>query len=487
MIKKILGLLGLILLVLIAIILFNTLRAKKWPVSTLNKELVPLPDSAVQHMSQAIQIPTISFSDTLPVDTAAFLTFRSFIEKSYPLIKQHLSKTVVDSLNFVFEWKGQNSALAPIILMGHYDVVPVEQAVISKWIVPPFSGKITDSCIWGRGSVDDKCGVISVLEATEAMLRKNFVPQRTIFLCFGHDEEIRGSGARAIVSYLEQRSIKPELVLDEGGEITEDKIKDVKRPIAVIGVAEKGYASYELTVEKEGGHSSKPAKETAIDILVKALYNLKSKTPDSRITPPVKEFLNRISSSSDLFVNRMAAANMWLFESVTKNVLSAKPEGNAMIHTTIVPTVLQSGIKDNVIPSTAKAIVNSRILTGETSKTVEEFIRKAINDDRVKIKSLAGIGADPSPATSIESSAFARVESAIYKTVPDVIPTPFLMIGATDSKYYRRISDRVLNFTPMTDSKGFHGINERLPLRDFQRSINFMMTIIEESGKDFKQ
>lgn len=484
--KKFFGFLGIILLALIVIILFNTFRTKPWPVSNLNKELVPLPDSAALHMSEAIQIPTISISDTLPIDTAAYLRFNAFVDKSYPLIKQHLTKTMVDSLNFVFEWKGQNSSLAPIILMGHYDVVPVEEAVLDKWIVSPFSGKITDSCIWGRGSVDDKCGVISALEATEAMLRKNFTSQRTIFLCFGHDEEMSGSGARAIVKYLKQRNIRPELVLDEGGEITEGKVKDVKRPIAVIGVAEKGYASFELSVEKEGGHSSKPAKETAIDILAKALFHLRTTTADSKITPPVKEFISRISSSSDKFINRMAAANMWAFESITKNVLSANPEGYAMIHTTIVPTILQSGVKDNVIPSTAKAIVNSRILTGETSKTVEEFIRKAINDDRVKIKPISSIDADPSPATNIQSSAFARIESAVYRTIPNVIPAPYLMIGATDSKYYRKISDRVLNFTPMTDSKGFHGINERLPLGDFQRTINFMMTIIEESNKEFK-
>lgn len=484
--KKFFGFLGLVLLLLLAVILFNTFRAKPWPVSNLYKSLSPLPDSATRHLSEAIQIPTISISDTLPIDTAAYLRFNAFIEKSYPLVKQHLTKTMVDSLNFVFEWKGQNSSLSPIILMGHYDVVPVEEAVLDKWIVAPFSGKITDSCIWGRGSVDDKSSVISILEATEALLRKNFTPQRTILLCFGHDEEMSGSGARAIVKYLEQRNIKPELVLDEGGEITEGKLKDVKRPIAVIGVAEKGYASFELNVEKEGGHSSKPDKETAIDILAKALYHLRMSTPDSKITPTVAEFIHRTSYSSDKFITRMAASNMWLFESIIKNILSTSPEGSAMIHTTIVPTIIQSGVKDNVIPSTAKAIVNTRILTGETAKSVEDFIRKAINDERVKIKPLTSIDADPSPATSIQSSAFARVENAIYRTVPNVIPTPYLMIGATDSKYYRKISDRVLNFLPMTDSKGYHGINERLPLQDFQRSIHFMMTIIEESGKEFK-
>jgi carboxypeptidase PM20D1 len=318
------------------------------------------------------------------------------------------------------------------------------------------------------------------------MLRKAFTPQRTIFLCFGHDEETSGRGARAIVKYLQQKNVRPEMILDEGGEITENKIKDVKRPIAVIGVAEKGYASYELSVQKEGGHSSKPDKETAIDILVNALQKLRSKTPPSKLTPPVREFLNRIGSSSDIFVNRMAADNMWLFEGITKKILSATPEGNAMIHTTIVPTIMQSGIKDNVIPSTATAVVNSRILTGETSESVEKYIQDAINDTRVKIKKVNSLDSDPSAATSIQSPAFKRIESAVYKIIPNVIPAPYLMIGATDSRYYRPISDGVVNFIPMTDSKGFHGINERLPLRDYQRAINFMMKIIEESDKEFK-
>jgi carboxypeptidase PM20D1 len=486
MIKKILRWLGLILLVLIVIVLFNTFRAKPWPVSTAYTQLQALPDSAIQHLSQAVQLPTISISDSSAIDTVAFKAFGSFIERAYPLVQQHLSKTLINQFSFIFEWKGQDTMLAPFILMGHYDVVPVEAASLDKWVLAPFSGAITDTCIWGRGSADDKSAVISILEATEAMLKKGFVPKRTIYLCFGHNEEISGSGARAIVAYLAQKKVHAEMVLDEGGEITESKIKDVKRPVAVIGVTEKGYASFELSVQKEGGHSSMPAKETAIDILAAALYKLRSKTPPSRLTPPVKAFLTRIGSSSDIFLNRMATANMWLFEGITKGILSDKPEGNAMIHTTIVPTILESGIKDNVIPGSAKAIINSRILTGETSKTVENFIREAIQDERVQIKKLGKFDSDPSPATPIESAAFKRIESAVYKTIPNVIPAPYLMIGATDSRHYRRISDGVVNFLPMTDSKGFHGINERLPIRDLQRSINFMMTVIEESNKEFK-
>ncbi|MEO5684292.1 MAG: M20/M25/M40 family metallo-hydrolase [Chitinophagaceae bacterium] len=486
MVKKIFGWLGLALLVLAGIVLVITLRAKPWPVSAAIATPYPMPHDAIQHMSQAVKLATISTSDTSAIDTATFKAFGTFLESAYPMVHKQLSKTRINQFSFVFEWKGQNAALPPIILMGHYDVVPVEAASINKWLVPPFSGTITDTCIWGRGAADDKSGVISIMEATEAMLGKGFVPQRTIYLCFGHNEEVSGSGARAIAAYLAEKNVHAEMVLDEGGEITEGKIKDVKRPVAVIGVAEKGYASFELTVQQEGGHSSMPAKETAIGILVAGLDKLKGKNPPSRLTPPTKEFLIRIGSSSNIFLNRMATANMWLFEGVTKGILADKPEGNAMIHTTIVPTILESGVKDNIVPGVAKAIINTRILTGETAKSVEAFIRATLNDDRIQVKKMGNIDSDPSPATAISSAAFKRIESAVNKTIPNVITAPYLMIGATDSRHYRSIADGVVNFLPMTDSKGFHGVNERLPLRDLQRGINFMMTVIEESNKEFK-
>jgi carboxypeptidase PM20D1 len=485
MIRKIFTWLGILLLLLISFVLINTFRVKAWPVKAEAITLSPVSDSAIRHLSEAVQLPTISISDSSAIDTSAFMAFGSFLERAYPLVHQHLSKTMINQFSYVFEWKGQKSQLAPIIIMGHYDVVPVEEAALGKWSVAPFSGAITDTCVWGRGSVDDKSGVISILEATEAMLRKGFVPQRTLYLCFGHDEEISGRSARLVVDYLEQKKVRAEMVLDEGGQISEERVKDVKRPLAIIGVAEKGYASFELMVEKAGGHSMMPGKETSIDILTAALHKLRSKTPPDRLTPTVQEFVKRIGSSSENFTNRMAAGNMWLFKGLIRSKLSSQPEGSAMIHTTIVPTILQSGIKDNVIPTVAKAIVNSRILTGETSATVEEYIRKTIDDDRVQIKKIGQFDTDPSSATSLQSPAFKRLESAIYKTIPKAIPVPYLGIGATDSRYYRRISDGVVNFFPMTDSKGFHGIDERLPIRDLQRGINFIMTIIEESNTQF--
>lgn len=465
---------------LILIVVINTFRAKPWP-SAKAVILQPLPDSAVQHMSEAVQIATVSPEDTLHIDTIHFLRFRSFLEKAYPLVHQYLSRTIINGYSYVFEWKGTDTTLQPIILMGHYDVVPVEASAVKLWTVAPFSGEIKDQTIWGRGSVDDKSGVISILESVEGLLRQGFQPKRTVLLCFGHNEESTGTGAIETVKYLQQKNVRADMVIDEGGEISTDKIKDVKRPVALIGVAEKGYVTFELSVAIPGGHSSKPAKETAIDVLSKALYNLRSKEMPSHITPPVKEFLTRAGSSSNKFFNRMALTNMWLFEGVTKNILAATPEGNAMLRTTIVPTILESGVRENVIPTNAKAIVNSRILTGETTKDVQAFMENMINDTRVKIKITGDFNTEPSPATDIHSPAFQRVEQTITELADEVIPVPYIMIGATDSRSYRAISNGVVNFAPLIDSKGYHGIDERLPIKDLQRSINFMTRIITKS------
>ena len=485
MLKKIARWLGIALSLFIVFLLFNAYRIKPWPVAATTITLAPLPDSAIKHMSQAIRIPTISISDSSAIDTAAFRAFGSFLERSYPLVHQQLSRTRIRQFSYVYEWKGQQPGLAPIILMGHYDVVPVETAAVAQWTKPPFSGAITDSCIWGRGAIDDKNGVISILEAAEGLLRKGFVPKRTLYFCFGHDEEIKGPSTSSVVDYLLQQKVHPEMIWDEGGEISENKTKELGRPLAIIGIAEKGHVSFELSVHKEGGHSSIPEKETAIDILNTALYRLKNSPPPARLTPPVKGFLGRIGASSDNPGHRLAATNLWLFEGVITNILSTQPEGYALTHTTIVPTILEAGIKDNVIPSTARAIVNCRILPGETITSTEAYIRETLRDDRVAIIITRGLSSEPSVITDTASPAFRRLVSAVNQTIPRVLPAPYLMAGGTDSRFYRRLSAGVVNFFPMTDARGAHGINERLPLLDFQRGIHLARTLIEESAREF--
>jgi len=172
----------------------------------------------------------------------------------------------------------------------------------------------------------------------------------------------------------------------------------------------------------------------------------------------MKEFIGRIGSSSDNPAHRLAATNLWLFEGMVNKILAEQPEGYALTHTTIVPTILEAGVKGNVIPATARAIVNCRVLPGETIESTARFIRETVHDPRVLVKQAGHLPSEPSAVTSTASPAFQRLVSAVSKTVPGVLPAPYLMAGGTDSRFYRQLSDGVVNFFPMTDAKWIPGI-----------------------------
>lgn len=178
------------------------------------------------------------------------------METTYPTLHQKLSRQVFNEFSYVFKWPGKDSLLKPWVIMAHLDVVPVEAAAENQWSVPSFSGLIKNDTIWGRGTADDKSSAISIMEAAEQLLNEGFVLAQTIYLCFGHDEEISGKrGAGAIAAWFKQNNIHPALVLDEGGQIDTEHFKDLKRPVAVIGVGEKGYFNMDFSVEIPGGHS----------------------------------------------------------------------------------------------------------------------------------------------------------------------------------------------------------------------------------------
>lgn len=478
-----LGVLFLLFIILIAIVLINTFHFTKEIPRRQALEQPPINDSAIRHMSEAVQIKTISYADSLPVDTAEYFKFRKFLERAYPLVHQKLPRQIFNQFSYLFTWEGTNKTLRPYVIMAHTDVVPIEAATADRWSVAPFSGAIKDSMIWGRGVVDDKGCVIPILEAVEDLLRHNFQPERTIYLSFGHDEEISGTrGAAAIADRLKQQNIYPELVIDEGGEITVENFSELKRPIAAIGVGEKGYLSFRLSVEKTGGHSSMPETETAIDILAKALVNLRQKQMPFKMTEPMAELLNRVGPGMP-FTERMALSNQWLFMPVLKNEFEKNHVTNSFFHTTIVPTVFNSGIKDNVIPTIAAAIVNCRNLPGDTEADVIAFMKNQINDDRVKITP-EKINIDASPMTAIGSPALKKIEDLCYQVMPDVVPVPYLLMGGTDSRHFDEVSKGVIRFAPSIDAKGYHGIDERLPISDFKRMIFFYSLLIRESGSE---
>ena len=480
MIKRIFITFGVLLIGLIAVLLFNTFRFN--PASESSKPSVAINkyDSAALHLSQALQIKTVSFGDTLPIDTAEFIKFRTFMETTYPLMHQKLEKKSFNLFSYVFTWKGKDTTLAPYVLMAHTDVVPVEAIAESKWSYPSFSGTIDKDTIWGRGAVDDKGSAIAIMEAVELSLQENIQPNRTIYLCFGHDEEISGKRGAAIFSkWFDSSNIKPALVLDEGGMVDTEKFKATGRPVAVVGTGEKGYTNIDLTVEIPGGHSSTPMKETAIDILNKAIVKVRAKQMPALIAPPVQDLLNR-TSAGESFFTKMEMANMWLFKGSVIKKMEASNQTNAMVHTTLVPTIVKAGIKDNVIPSIAKATFNSRILPGQTSDDVVAFVIKAINDERVIVKKQTISLFEASATTSADHPTFKKIEGLTQQVLPNVLVSPYLVVGATDSRYFRPFSESVLNFSPMQNVKGFHGIDERLGKEDLNRMITFYKLFIQE-------
>ena len=250
--------------------------------------------------------------------------------------------------------------------------------------------------------------------------------------------------------------------------------------MALIGVGEKGYASFELTVEKQGGHSSAPERETSIDILIKGLSRLQKNQMRAKLIRPVKEFLHRIKPNVSHSI-RFAINHQWLFKKALIRHFQMNPATNAIIRTTLVATVINSGVKDNVIPSVARAIVNSRILPGETAGEVENFIINTIGDPRILVKA-TGLWWNPSGFTSTTSAAFTKIQTLVKEYFPGANPVPFIVIGATDSRYFRSLSDGVINFSPVIDSQGFHGINERRSIADFERMIHFYIQLIKNPG-----
>ncbi|MCS6974140.1 MAG: M20 family peptidase [Cyclobacteriaceae bacterium] len=479
MLKKLLLAFLLIILSLAGIVLFNTFRFSP---AEDKIDVLPAPElssEALQHFQQAITFKTISYGDSTLFDSAQFIGFRKFLENTYPKTHQVLSREIVKGYSLLYKWEGKNPELKPVVLMAHQDVVPIEEATRTMWTVDPFGGVVKDNFIWGRGTTDDKVNLIAIMEAVEKLVAENYQPDRTVYLAFGHDEEIGGKGAVAIARLLKERNIAADFVLDEGGQITESKIPGLDRPVALLGTAEKGYISLKLSVSVPGGHSSMPEKETAIDILVAALNRLRSRPFEAGLTEPMKGFMESTGPYMP-FVQRMAFANPWLFKKLILAEYAKTNTGDAMIRTTMVPTIIESGIKDNVVPTVATAVVNFRLLPGHSSLLVMEEVRKKINDDRVSVAPLNKNISEPSPVSPVNGFGYRKIASTIRKSYPRVITSPFLVIGATDSRHFKDVSSNIIKFSPVIDPIGFHGIDERISLQSYRTALWFYEQLLRD-------
>ena len=478
MLKKILLSFLLIVLLLAGIVLYNTFT---FTAPTENISARPAPElkaQAIKNFQEAISYPTISHGDPSLFDSTAFIAFRNFLERSYPLTHTTLQREIVAAYSLLYKWQGSNTALEPVVLMAHQDVVPIEEATQSMWTVDPFGGIVKDNFIWGRGTTDDKINLIAIMETVEKLLAENFTPARTVYLAFGHDEEIGGKGAIAIARLLKKRNIAAAFVLDEGGIITADKVPGMNKPVALLGTAEKGYLSLKLSVTAQGGHSSMPEKETAIDILAAALQRLRSQPFAPNFSEPMLGMMQSLGPEMS-FVQRMAFANTWLFKKLILSTYAQSNTGDAMIRTTMVPTIIEAGIKDNVVPTVATAVVNFRLLPGHSSEAAIAEVKQKIKDERISITPLSTL-AEASAVTPMKSFGYAKIAGAIQQSYPQIITSPFLVIGATDSRHFGEVSSNIIKFSPMIDPIGFHGIDERVSLESYKTACWFYENLLRE-------
>ena len=442
-------------------------------------------DAAVQRFAGAIRIPTISHERVEDTDTAAFLALHQYFQDSYPLVHQHLTRETVADLGLLYTWEGSDPGLEPVVLMGHQDVVPVIPGTEGDWTHAPFSGDVADGAVWGRGSMDDKVSVVAILEAAEALLAEGYQPRRTIYLAFGHDEEVGGvRGASGIARLLGERGAEPyAFVLDEGGVIVRGMIPGIDKPVAIVGVSEKGYVNLELRVDGPGGHSSAPPAQTNIGILAEAISELEEHPFPARFEGAAQGLFDYLAPEMS-FLPKAVFANLWLFRPVVVWGLERSPQTAAMVRTTTAVTIVGGGVKANVLPITASAIVNHRIMPGETKETVLERVRAVIDDERVQVSIHGDEGVDPSPVSDSSGPPFQMLAKTIRQVMggEEVVVAPFLVPGGTDAKYYSGRSTNVFRFIPATVAADAlelaHGTNERMPVDGFLCSIRFFQQLI---------
>jgi carboxypeptidase PM20D1 len=447
-------------------------------------ESIAISRAAVEHLSQAIRLKTVSLKQPA-ANAAEFVALHALIERAFPRVHRELNKETVGEHSLLFTWHGKDRRLKPMMLMAHMDVVPVDPTTESSWHHAPFSGEIADGYIWGRGAMDDKGSVFAILEAVESLLTRNFRPERTIYLAFGHDEEIGGiNGAAKIAALLGARHVQLESILDEGLNVFTGVISGLDLPAALVGIAEKGYLSLQLSVESDGGHSSMPPEHTAIGTLIGTLQKLQSAPFPARLGRPTREMFEFLGPEMS-FDKKLVLANLWLFSPLLEKTLARSPRTNALLRTTLAPTMLNAGITDNVLPSKASAVVNLRIMPGESTARATQYVRQVIADPKVSILPLS-VQWEPSAVSNVDAASFAILQKTIRQTIPTAVVAPALLVASTDSRHYRSLTKNIFRFLPLTvgpeDLSRYHGIDERISAQDYERCIRFYAQLIINSN-----
>ena len=433
-----------------------------------------------ERLSGAVKIPTVTVQGN-NTDYTPFLQYHEYLEKTFKNVFANAEKTLVNGYSLVLKVEGTDKNLLPACFLSHQDVVP---APIEGWEVEPFSGEIKDGFVWGRGSLDMKWHKIAVLTALDKLLEEGRKPKRTIYCCFGHDEEITGKdGAKNIAKYLLEQGVKFEYVLDEGGTVMDGTLLGCEKQIAAIGVCEKGYVDYVLTSNRDGGHASSPRRKSAVTEVAQAVFDLSHLPMKTEINKPIRRMFKNVAPYMK-YPYRVLFANGDIFSPLLRFALSrVNPVTNAAVRTTFGFTQLQGADAPNVIPPKATAVVNVRINIGHTQEEVKKYIQKAVGKN-ITVTEL-NPGYDPTPVSNMDSEAYRQLEKTIVEIFGDIPVTPYPFIAATDAKHYVKLSENIYRFGPIDmvpdDQKLVHAPNERVNIKSATRGAQFFKRFMERT------
>ena len=470
------GIIGLILLLLLAAVIHTLLI----PGRQSTYQPAPDPERAeayARKLSAMVRCDTVSVPGE--DQREKFLAFHRVLEELFPLVHEKLNKTEIDG-SLLYFWKGEKSD-RPLVLMSHQDVVPAE----GEWEHGPFSGDIADGKVWGRGASDTKCSVMAFFQAAEELLAAGYTPPQDVYLSSSCTEEWGGDGCPKIVAELERRGVKPYLVCDEGGGIISEPIAGIHGNFAMVGVFEKGKAEVKFTVVSEGGHASAPKAHTPVARLAAFVNEVETHPVFRRKMPREVSAMFKTLAPYAGFPLKLVFSNLWLFRPVLLKVLPLiSAQAGAMIRTTIAFTMMSGSDACNVLPQEASVSADMRFIPHQGMEESLDVIRKIAEKHRLKTEVLKA--SDYTQPVDIHGEAFRTVQRVISETFPGCAGSPYVMTGATDSRFYEKICANTVRFAPVIygpeQMKGMHGMNENIEYNCLPGAVDFYMNLIRTMG-----
>ena len=443
--------------------------------------------AAVEHLSEAVRCKTINYAQHSLTDFGEFDRLQELMKRSFPAVMEAGTFELVGH-SVLITIPGSDENLLPCLYMSHQDVVPVVAGTEKDWTHDAFSGAVNGGYIWGRGTLDIKNMVFGILEAAEYLLRHGRQFRRTAYLAFGDDEETLNLGAYSIAQTLQDRGVKLEFVLDEGGGSLEDGacFGAPGQCISLINLMEKGYADLELSAESSGGHSSRPWGGTSLEHLSRAIAAIADHPFPVRLPKAIAAMFEALAPLVTEEPLRTLVQDVPGNADAIAAWCATKPETFAYVTTTVAPTMIEGGSAAcNVLPQNMRAVINFRLNEGETTESVMEHCRSVTDNDNVSLRFLQKN--DPSSTARSDGFGYLTLKEALAEFYPGVCYIPAMTTGATDARRYECICDTCLRCSPFLSEtedvlRGVHGTDERISIRSYLQGIRVLIRLMETAN-----